>query len=324
MPTRPRPRSRRAAPQGLRRRLRLHGLARRPEAIRQLVRARALRYRDGNRLELYDNGRDGLAAMLAAITSAREHVHLESYILRDDVTGRRFISALEDRARQGVAVRVLYDAVGSRGIDEASLRGLRDAGGEAVAFNPLGRLAGLRFPRRRDHRKILIVDGRLGFTGGLNIGDEYAVGIGGGESTWRAAHVRVEGPVVRDLAAVFLESWFRADGRDLPWHALIPDEPAPCGDTRCAVLADGPVYRRRRMRELLISSLQTAEHQVQLESPYFAPGRRVLDALAASSRRGVRVELLLAGRTDHPILRRAARQILPRLLRCGVRVCEYE
>ncbi len=324
------PGSERAAPtylwseRRLRSRLRRHGLVRRPETLRKLVRARALRYVDGNRLALFDNGRDGLAAMLAAIEAARDHVHLETYILRSDTTGRRFLAALRARARAGVDVRVLYDALGSRGIDETALAPLREAGGDVVAFNPLSRLFPRFAPRRRDHRKILIVDGTVGFTGGLNIGDEYKRGIAGGEPAWRDAHVRVEGPVVRDLAAVFLESWFRADGPDLAWHAFLASEVPLCGETRCAVLADGPVYRRRRMRELVTSSLQSAEHEVQLESPYFAPGRRVLDALSEASRSGVTVDLLLAGHTDHPLLRRASRAILPRLIACGVRVYEYE
>jgi cardiolipin synthase len=191
-----------------------------------------------------------------------------------------------------------------------------------IAFNPLLRFWPRFAPRRRDHRKILVVDGRIAFTGGLNIGDEYAQGITG--EGWRDIHVQVQGPAVRDLEAVFLESWFRADGPDVPWHDLLEHVPEPAGEARCAVLPDGPVYRRRRMRELLLSALEDARLEVRLQSPYFAPGRRVIDSLTAASRRGVRVDLLLAGKTDHPVLRRATRSILPKLLACGVSVAEYE
>jgi cardiolipin synthase len=296
---------------------------RRPEAIRSLVQAKALRFVEGNRVELYDNGHAGLAAMLAAIETAEHHVHLETYILRSDATGRRFLAALAARARAGVEVRLLYDAVGSRGLESDALVPLRAAGADVVEFNPLGRIAPRFAPRRRDHRKLLIVDGRVGFVGGLNIGDEYQR-LQGGEPSWRDAHVRIEGPVVRDLEAVFLESWFRADGPGLHWQTLLAEEPAARGDARCAVLADGPIYRRRRMRDLLVSALGSADRRVALESPYFAPGRRVLEALARASRRGIDVEILLAGYTDHPVLRRAARAVLPRLIACGVRVFEYE
>ncbi len=222
-------------------------------------------------------------------------------------------------------MRLLYDSIGSLGLEPAILADLIEAGGEVSAFNPIGGLVPGFAPRRRDHRKILVVDGNVAFTGGLNIGDEYAAGRTGPVSRkWRDAHVRVVGPAVRDLEAVFLESWFRADGPGLPWDTLLGAEPAAAGDVRCAVLSDGPAYRHRRMRDLLVSALESARGEVLLESPYFAPGRRVLDALSSASQRGVAVELLLAGRTDHPILQRAARAILPRLLSTGVRVHEYQ
>ncbi|MFI5315592.1 MAG: phosphatidylserine/phosphatidylglycerophosphate/cardiolipin synthase family protein [Myxococcota bacterium] len=299
----------------------------RPRAIRELVRERALRFTDGNRVELYETGRAGLQAMLAAIERAQQRIHLETYILRSDRIGREFLTALAERAADGVEVRVLYDAFGSFGLDESALEPLVAAGGEAVAFNPLARLWPRFAPRRRDHRKILVIDGAVAFTGGLNIGDEYLSGLGQSDSRaeWRDAHVRVEGPCVRDLEAVFLESWFRADGPALAWHTLLEREPPRSGSVRCAVLADGPTYRRRRTRDLLVSSLEHVEHDVRLVSPYFAPGRRVLEVLADASARGVRVALLLAGdRTDHPSLQRAARAVLPRLLSCGVRAFEYD
>jgi cardiolipin synthase len=247
--------------------------------------------------------------------------------LRSDATGRRFLDALARRARAGVEVRVLYDGFGSLGTDESALDRLRSAGGDVVVFNPLARFWPRFAPRRRDHRKILVVDGAVAFTGGLNIGDEYAGGLPGGArgDAWRDAHVRIEGPCVRDLEAVFLESWFRADGPALAWHTLLEGERPRAGNVRCAVLSDGPAHRRRRMRELIVSALREAEHDVRLVSPYFAPGRRVLEVLAEASARGVRVALLLAGdRTDHPALRRATRAMLPGLLERGVRVHEYD
>ena len=303
--------------------LKRHGLVRRPEAIRGLVRSNALRFVEGNRIDLFDNGRDGLEAMREAIGQAEQRVHLETYILRSDAIGCAFLDALARKARNGVEVRLLYDALGSRGLDPAALAPLSAAGAEVLAFNPLRRLYPRFAPRRRDHRKILVVDGKLGFTGGLNISDEYTDLLADGRPAWRDAHVRLRGPVVRDLEAVFLESWFRADGPALPWQTLLGDEPQRCGEARCAVLADGPTYRRRRMRELIVSALEDADRRVRLKSPYFVPGRRVLEALTHAGLRGVRVEILLAGRTDHPLLRHAARATIPRLLRGGIEVREY-
>jgi cardiolipin synthase len=303
--------------------LRRHGLTRRPQAIRHLARRHRLHFYPGNRVELYSNGREGLKAMLDAIESARRTVHLETYILRSDETGCRFIDALSERAAAGLGVRLLYDAFGSYGISSEPLERLREAGGAVVAFNPLTKVYPLLAPRRRDHRKLLIVDGRVAFTGGLNIGDEYDQGLAPGDEGWRDTHVRLEGPVVHDLEAVFLESWFRADGPDLPWREILATEPEPSGEVRCAVFPDGPVYRRRRMRELLVGALEETRQEALLATAYFAPGRRLLAALSEAGRRGVAVDLLLAGRTDHPVLRRAAQSILPQLLRRGVRVHDY-
>ncbi len=287
------------------------------------MRSNALRFVEGNRVEFFDNGHEGLKAMLEAIERAERRVHLETYILRADATGRAFLEALARKAADGLDVRLLYDALGSRGLDLLALAPLRAAGAEVLAFNPMRPLYPRFAPRRRDHRKILVVDGEIGFTGGLNIGDEYSELLENGRPGWRDAHVRLRGPVVRDLEAVFLESWFRADGPALPWQTLLGEEPQPCGEARCAVLADGPVYRRRRMRSLVVSALESADRRVRLESPYFVPGHSVLEALARASQRGVRVEMLLAGRTDHPLLRRAARAIVPRLVHSGVEVREY-
>jgi cardiolipin synthase len=310
-----------AGPRRLRGGLRRHGIARRPAELRAMLESRALRFTEGNAVEAFENGPDGLEAMAEAIAAARREIHLETYILRSDRTGRRFLAALEERARAGVEVRLLYDALGSRTLDRRALLPLRRAGGAVAGFNPPRRWLPDFAPRRRDHRKLLVVDGEVAFVGGLNIGDEYAERRSD-RVLWRDAHLRLRGPVVRDLHAVFLESWFRADAPDLPWAALLDAAPEPAGSVRCAVLADGPVYRRRRMRELVISALDEARSRVLLVSPYFAPGRRVLDALERAGERGVRVDLLVAGQTDHPLLRRGARSFVPRLARRGVHVYE--
>ena len=252
--------------------IRRHGFARRPDALRRALRARELRFTGGNRLRLFANGEEGLKAMLAAIRNARRRIHLESYILRTDITGQRIIDTLAAQAREGVAVRLLYDAFGSLAIDSGALAELRHAGADVVAFNPLRRFYPHWLPRRRDHRKLLIVDGQVGFIGGLNIGDEYNAGPQDGTRAWRDTHIQVEGPAVQELEAVFLESWFRADGPELPWGELLTAEPNPCGHDTCAVVADGPAYRRRVVRDLIVLALHTAGSEVQLTSPYFTRG----------------------------------------------------
>ncbi|MEO8601458.1 MAG: phospholipase D-like domain-containing protein [bacterium] len=308
----------------LRAALRRNGLVRRPEILRRYLRRHGLRFTEGNRVHIFATGDAGLAAMLTAIEGGTQRIHLETYILRADAIGRRFLAALTHKARGGVSVRVIYDAVGSLRLDPVELDALRDAGGQVLRFNPLRHLYPQWLPRRRDHRKILVVDGRVGFTGGLNIGDEYNAGPGSHRAIWRDTHLQVEGPAVQDLEAVFLESWFRSDGSDLPWGQMLGGPPPAVDGERVSVVADGPSYRHRVVRDLVLLALATARRSVCLTSPYFAPDVKVLSGLARAARRGVAVTLLLAGRTDHPILRRATRSLLPRLLDAGVVVYEVD
>ncbi len=280
-----------------------------------------LRYRGGHRVALHHEGAVVFGEMEAAIAAAVDHVHLETYILRTDGVGTRLLDALAERARAGVAVRVVYDALGSRGLDATRVARYAAEGIEFAEFNPPSRWFWRFRPRRRDHRKLLLVDGRVAFLGGLNIGDEYASGGPDGRP-WRDAHLGLEGPQVAELEALFVESWFRSGGSSFDWRKLVATESEADGDASVAILADGPSYRRRRVRDFFVDELQHARSRVLLVSPYFAPGARVLDALAAARDRGVEIDLVLAGHTDHPILRRAARAICPRLVRHGVRVYE--
>lgn len=280
-----------------------------------------LRFQAGHRAVPFHRGREAIDAMLAAIENAQHSIHLETYILRSDATGQRLLSCLEERARAGVSVRLIIDAVGSRQVDHRALLRLTEAGGEFVEFNPPSSWLWHFRPRQRDHRKILIVDGTIAFFGGLNIGDEYVDEDQDGP-TWRDAHVRIEGPAVGELQALFVENWFRSGGTSFDWRSLIATRFDASGHLSVAILADGPMLRRRRVRRFFVDELSRAKSHVLLVSPYFAPGARVLDALEAASDRGVRVELLLAGYSDHPVYRRAAREVVPRLLRHGVRVFE--
>ncbi len=320
--------SRRRGPAArLRAGLRRHGVIPRPAEIRSLLRAADVQFTRGNAVDLYRDGPSALEAMLDALHRARRTIHFESYIFRGDATGRRFAAVLAERAAAGVEVRLLVDAVGSRGLQADVIAGLRAAGVDFVIFNPLTQLYPLWAPRRRDHRKILVVDGEVAFTGGLNVGDEYWHGparADGARIVWRDVHVRVRGPAVRMLEAVFLESWFRADGPDRPWLDFGAGAARAIGAQDLAVLADGPTYHRRRVRDLLVAALDRTRQRALLATPYFVPGRRLRQALAGAAERGVAVELLIAGYSDHPSLRWAAHAVLPGLLARGVRVFEVE
>jgi cardiolipin synthase len=273
-----------------------------------------------NDVELYADGSAGLDAMLAALRCARRQVHLETYILRNDATGRRFLDALAEASHAGVRTRLLCDAFGARGVDRRARRQLRNAGVETAVFNPLLRVDRAGW-RHRDHRKLLVVDGALAFTGGLNLADECHAGHSRGRAAplpWRDVHARIRGPAVAQLAAVFAESWAIATGRR-PEPCGLPTDDAPGGES-LAVLPDGPGRVRGRLHEVIHAALARSRERVLLATPYFLPGASLKRALLATASRGVRVEVLIAGDSDHPLVARAVRDGLADYRAAGVRV----
>lgn len=275
-------------------------------------------------VRVHESGHAGLRAMLAAIREARRSIHLETYLLRDDRVGRDFAAALSAAVSRGVEVRVLYDGLSAVLRGGAVRRAMRQAGVELAAFNPLREVLRGRSPRVRDHRKLLIVDAEIGFVGGLNIGEEYdgaaAVECPEEETGWRDTELALRGPVVTTLTRLFARAWNRTRvGRRSPL-ALREEVPA----RGLTVIADGERLRERHTRNALVALLDASRESALLTTPYFLPDRRLRRALARAALRGVRVELLTAGRSDHPWILRAARAELPSLLRRGVRVWLYD
>ncbi len=293
-----------------------------------------LRFRGGNRVDFFDSGRSAFPAMLDAIGDAERSIDLEIYTLRADGVGHRFRDALIERARRGVEVRLVYDALGSLGIEAAFLESLRSEGVLVRPFNPLSRWArllgprgridaGAWSPRKRNHRKLLLLDQRIAFSGGLNLADEYdaPARTDGTGDAWRDTHVRVEGPLAHDYAEVFEETWRQTDGAPGPRTGSPSTESnAP---VRAAVLADGRRRANRRTDHLFAELIAGARSHVRWTSPYFAPTRRVRRELERAAERGVRVEILTAGESDHALLRWSHHATVDRLLRAGVLAFEY-
>lgn len=261
--------------------------------------------------------------MLEAISAAERSIDLEIYTLNADGIGHRFRDALIERARCGLEVRLVYDALGSHGLDATFLDPLRRSGALVRPFNPLSSWTAAGSLRRRNHRKLLVLDRRVAFSGGLNLADAYdaPARTDGTGSAWRDTHVRVEGPLVPDYAEVFEETWRHTGGQR---SAPVPSPPTPSNErVRAAVLADGKRRENRRTDRFLTELIQGARSSIRWTSPYFAPSRRILRALRMAARSGVRVEILTAGETDHALLRWSHHATLDRLLRSGVLAFEY-
>ncbi len=276
----------------------------------------------GNRVTVFTDGTEAFASMLEAIDGTATEVLLEAYILRDDETGQAFRDALGRAAERGAAVRVLTDGFGSSETSEAFWDSLRVRGADARIFHPLlARFWDFAF---RDHRKLLVVDRRIGFTGGMNIGVEYGSSRRSARRAkghaWRDTQVRVEGPTAWEMAVVFGEGWERSDGPPLDLGPLTAVE-AP--GARIVTLDTRPGRGTDEMVSTLTAIVAAARKRVWITSAYFAPRASAIERLHAAVRRGVDVRLLLPGISDVTLMRRAGRGYYAALLESGVRVFEY-
>jgi cardiolipin synthase len=275
----------------------------------------------GNELTPYNEGVSLLDSILEAIRSARHHVHLEYFIIQPDATGRRVLDLLAQKAREGVEVRLLYDAMGSRRLRRRALRPLRDAGGKCSVFLPLSPLRRRIQVNMRNHRKILVIDGRVAFTGGINIGDEY-LGQVARFGFWRDTHLQVRGPAVAGLQRVFIEDWDFAAGEDLTGAAYFPP-PKATGSAGVQVIHSGPDQELNGIREVYFAAILRARRRLWIASPYFVPDAGLMDALCLVGYQGVDVRLLGLDHPDKWIPLFAARYYWDEVLKAGVKVYQY-
>jgi cardiolipin synthase len=274
----------------------------------------------GNDVVLLRQGPAAFDALEAAFDRSRHHIHLVYYIWEPDRTGERLRDALTRACRRGVEVRLLLDDVGSRSARQGFFQDLVEAGGRVERFLPVNPLSRQLSLNNRNHRKIVVVDGETGFTGGMNVGDVYA-GLG---EPWRDLHARICGPVVHALQEVFCQDWYHASGDDLVSAAYFPQIP-DTGTVWAQLLASGPADERwRAIHTLLFAAINLAQERVWVETPYFVPDPPIVMALQTAALRGVDVRLLLPGRSDHPLVLHAGRSFLDELLAAGVRVFELQ
>ncbi|HMM38740.1 MAG TPA: phospholipase D-like domain-containing protein [Desulfovibrio sp.] len=272
----------------------------------------------GNALEFLENGEEAYPRMLGAIERAKERVYLSTYIFEANAAGRRFIKALEAAARRGVDVRVLVDGVGEW--TQLPLAGtlLKRRNVPLARFLPPRLLPPSMHINLRCHRKILAVDGEIGFTGGMNIGDRYLAGRKWLKTRVTDTHFLLRGPVVAEMEEIFLWDWGFATGADTtpPEHEDI----LPAGSTVCRCVLDGPNDPGNRLVEVYCAAIASARRHIRIMTPYFLPPREIVAALQLAVKRGVEVAIILPERNDTAVVHWAARHILPHILNLGVRV----
>jgi len=279
--------------------------------------------RRGNTLRPLQAGAETYPAMLAAMAAATTSICLETYIITADQTGDRFADVMCERAAAGVKVRFLFDAIGGFGLGAPFLARLRAVGVEVVAWNPISAWR-TRLPwAHRDHKKSLIVDDSVAFTGGLNIADEYAA-IADGGGGWHDVHCELRGPIVRDLARLFRATWMRAGGADYALASSAADAPSP-GQVAVRVLENSK--RRRRsagaFRRAYIRAIRASRETVHLENAYFLPDRGVRRAMRHAVRRGVDVAIIVPGQSDVRMVEYAGMYLHRTLAAAGIRILRW-
>lgn len=293
-----------------------------PEFLDSLVGVTGAPLLEGNRVELLNNGDEFYPAMMEAIQQAQHSVTVEAYIYWAGEVGMAFAKALADCAQRGLEVKILLDAVGSATIGDEILQVLEAGGCQLAWYNPVRWYAVGRF-NHRTHRKSLIVDGRVGFTGGAGIADHWR-GRAQGPEHWRDMQVRIEGPGVIPLQTGFAQNWLQATGELISGAPFFP-EPEPAGTVAVQTLLSSPATGMSNARALYYFSIVCARHSLLIANPYFVPDQAAVDTLVEACRRGVEVKVMIAGRhIDNWLARRNSVRLLGDLLRAGIEVYEYD
>ncbi|MCI4333174.1 MAG: cardiolipin synthase, partial [Thermoplasmata archaeon] len=292
-----------------------------PDLARLLWADSAAFLTEGNQVDVFTNGTQKFEALFAAIGAAKSHIHLEYYILRDDALGQRLLAALEAKAREGVQVRLLYDDLGNK-IPRRKYQTLEQAGGKVSGFyRALIPQVGFRI-NYRNHRKIVVIDGTVGFIGGFNVGEEY---LGHGPlGPWRDTAVRIRGAAVRALQLRFLLDWNYATKEGLTLTTSYFSQFSHVGTAAIQIVSGGPDITWNPPREQYVKMVGSAKRTCYLQTPYFIPDASVMTALRIAALSGVDVRIMVPTKPDLPFVHWASLSYVGELLDAGVRVFSYD
>ncbi|AMB98981.1 cardiolipin synthase [Aerococcus urinaehominis] len=297
------------------------------ELIKLLFQSDASILTDHNEVEVITDGYEKFDRLKADLRKAQHHIHIQYYIFEDDEVGKEILQILEEKARAGVEVRMLYDALGSRNLREKDLQDLRDAGGKTANFFGANNwIINFRL-NYRNHRKIVVVDGEVGYIGGFNVAKEY---IGKGPlGNWRDTHLRVTGNVVQALQSRFIIDW-SATIKEASSDELIAryepyfKEESDQGDTPMQIVSSGPDQTDEQIKMGYLKMISMAEKNVYIQSPYFIPDDSVYEAIKMAALSGVKIHIMFPCQPDHPFVYRASEYYLKELLDYGVHVYTYD
>ncbi|CCU79949.1 Cardiolipin synthetase [Halanaerobium saccharolyticum subsp. saccharolyticum DSM 6643] len=270
-----------------------------------------------NKLKIYSNGKDKFKDLFHDLKNAKKFIHANYYIINDDQLGNKFMRILAKKAEEGVEVRLLYDKMGCRDLSRYTLFNLEDSGVEVVSFAPF--VLDINY---RNHRKNLIIDGEIGYLGGINIGDEY-LGFSDRFGEWRDTHLKIIGESVKSQQYRFLLDWKFASGKDLLEEEKFFPESKVKGDSAIQIVSSGPDSREAEIKAMFLKMIYEAEKTIYIQTPYFIPDQSMLEALIIASRSGVDVKIMIPDRGDHPFVYAANNSFVGQLLDAGARCYRY-
>lgn len=277
-----------------------------------------------NAVQIFNDGHKKFEALIEDINQAEDHIHIQYYIFRMDELGNRIVDALIAKAQQGIKVRLLYDDMGSRSLNKRKFKKLKEAGGEVETFFPA--VMPLINPRLnyRNHRKIMVVDGKVGYIGGFNVGNEY-LGLHPKFGYWRDTHLRLEGSALYPLQTRFILDWNQASARhDIEYSKSYFPELSPKGTTAMQIVSSGPDEEWEQIKDGYMKLINMAEKYVYIQTPYFIPDASFFDAIRVAALSGLDVRVMIPNKPDHPFVYWATYSYVGQLLRTGARVFIYD
>jgi len=270
-----------------------------------------------NDLKIYSSGQEKFKDLFQDLRDAEKFIHANYYIINDDELGNKFIRILSEKAEAGIEVRLLYDKMGCRELSRYSIFNLEDAGVEVVSFAPF--VLDINY---RNHRKNVIIDGKIGYLGGINIGDEY-LGCSDHFGDWRDTHLKIQGESVNSQQYRFLLDWKFASGNDLLKEEKYFPKNKVKGRSAVQIVSSGPDSREAEIKAMFLKMIYEAEKSIYIQTPYFIPDQSMLEALKIATRSGVDVKIMIPDRGDHPFVYAANNSFVGQLLEAGARCYRY-
>lgn len=288
-----------------------------------------IRVNKHNNLKILKSGREKFIDLFQQIEKAKHHIHLEYFNFRNDSIANALFEILERKAKEGVEIRAMYDAFGNSSnnqpLKKKHIKAIREKGIEIVEFDPI-KFPWINHVFHRDHRKIVVIDGRIGYTGGMNIADYYITGLPEiGE--WRDMHIRIEGDAVNDLQDIFLNMWNRCTKQNIGGNEYYPtlsiSDSTQHPNKKVAIVDRHPRKTNKAMRRIYAKAIESAENKVQIINPYFTPTRIIKKAIKKAAEKGVDVEIMIPGKSDIGFTPDAAFYIANRLRKKGAKIYIY-